>query len=105
MRHAAHALADARSLALHRAVAERLEVEPAVIRRARERVEGWLETGEVPRPLAEAWLAALDGSVDGLRALLTDGGERAQRLRQASPFAGVLPARERWAILRKVGSP
>jgi hypothetical protein len=33
---------------------------------------------------------------------MTADDEQARDLRQCSPFAGVLPAAERWAILRTV---
>jgi hypothetical protein len=97
-----HALAEERSLELHRAVAERLRADPSLIGRARRRVDDWLRDGSVARPYAEAWRDILAGTVDLVAAFLEDPGDRARRLRQASPFAGFLDARTRWAILREV---
>ncbi len=96
-----HALAEERSLALHRAVAERLRADPSLIERARRRVEDWLRDGTVARSYAEAWREVLAGPVDDVAGFLEDTGDRARQLRQASPFAGFLDARTRWSILRR----
>ena len=50
----AHRLAEERSLALHREVAETVTRNPASLERARVRVAGWLNDGSVARPYAEA---------------------------------------------------
>jgi hypothetical protein len=97
-----HAVAEDVSLALHRAVAERLRQEPALVERARARVAGWLREGTVARAYAQAWKSVLDGPTEAVAELLTDPGERARQLRQASPFAGALDARTRWTIWRRV---
>lgn len=97
-----HQLAEETSIRLHAEVARRLRDDPSLIERARERVRGWLETGDVAREYAVAWRDALDGSLDELCALLVDDGERARALRQVSPFAGALDPRERWRIWRAV---
>ena len=97
-----HAAAEERSLELHRAVAERLRADPALVERARDRVARWLREGTVARPYAEAWQAALGRPLEELTGFLVDPGEHACRMRQTSPFAGVLAPRERWDILRRV---
>ena len=51
-----HALAEDVSLELHRAVAERLLEEPALVERARQRVAGWLRDRSVARPSSQAIL-------------------------------------------------
>jgi hypothetical protein len=43
--------------------------------------------------------------VEAIAAFLADRGETARELRQSSPFAGALSARERWAIWRATASP
>jgi len=52
-----HRLAEERSLAYHRAVASRVVVEPTVLARARARVRGWLDSGDVHAEYARAWEA------------------------------------------------
>lgn len=97
-----HALAEEVSLALHRAVADRLRADPALVDRARTRVAAWLREGTVARPYAEAWQALLAGPAERLAAFLGDPGERARQLRQTSPFAGFLEPRARWQLRRQV---
>ena len=96
-----HAVAEETSLALHRAVAERLRADPSQVERARRRVENWLRDGIVARPYAEAWNEILARPADEIAQFLDDPGERARQLRQTSPFAGFLDARTRWAIWRR----
>jgi hypothetical protein len=96
-----HRLAEERSLALHRAVAERLRAHPERLDEARARVRRWLERGDVARPCAEAWDRVLAVLEDVCR-FLVDEGERARALRQATPFSGVVDPRTRWRIWRDV---
>ena len=96
------AIAEETSLELHRCVAERLRAEPSLVGRARERVGGWLREGTVSRPLAEAWSTLLAQPLEDVTAFLTDSSERARHMRQASPFAGILDPRTRWAIWRRL---
>lgn len=97
-----HSLAEERSLALHRAIAERLRSEPRILEGARERVSMWAEHGGTHREYVDAWQAVLSLSLDEIAALLVDRSEHARALRQASPFAGALAPRERWRIWRAV---
>ena len=96
-----HELAEARSLALHRVVAERLKGDPAVLDRAKQRIDEWLRLGQPHPEYALAWRDLLTGPLDALLAVLTDGSERARSLRQVTPFAGVVSPRERWALWRE----
>lgn len=95
-----HELADKRSLALHREVAQRVLREPTLLLRARERVETWARTGTVHAYYVDAWQKLLDGGVTEVVTALEDESETGQALRQASPFAFVLRPKERWKILR-----
>ena len=97
-----HELAEERSLAIHRVIAERIREDPRLIAGARSRVAGWLADGSVHREYAEAWHELLVGPADRLLDVLADPGERARALRQTSPFAGVVDARTRWRIWREV---
>jgi hypothetical protein len=97
-----HELAEERSLAIHRVVAERLRRDPALLDAARARVRGWLADGSVHRAYAEAWDTLLGGPTERLFEALIDPGETARALRQCSPFAGVVDPRTRWSIWRNV---
>jgi hypothetical protein len=96
-----HRANEATSLEYHKAIAERLRNDPAILRTARSRVEEWIREGIVSDYYAEAWQAILDLPPAEVIGYLTDRGEKACALRQVSPFAGVLDARERWAIWRQ----
>jgi hypothetical protein len=97
-----HALAEERSIELHRVVADRLRHDERLLERALERVRGWLQDRAVAEPYARAWLEVLGRPADEVAALLVDTSERARALRQTSPFAGVLDARTRWEVWRRV---
>lgn len=94
-----HALAEARSIEMHRAVVERLRSDPSSWVQIRERLDRWLAQ---KRPYAAAWAELLAGSPEQLFAFMVDPGERARELRQSTPFAGVLDPRTRWRIHEEV---
>jgi len=97
-----HASIDRRSLALGQAVAARLRDDPALIQRGRATLARWLTTcSPQVRPALLEWEAALQPPVSHVLELLTGTSERAVRLRQSNPFAGVLSPRERTAILKE----
>lgn len=100
-----HALAEARSLALHRAIAERLLADARVLERARERVQQWLRDGSVSRPYAEAWRDVLSGSPEDVAEFLCADTQRARDMRQTTPFAGALDPQTRWRIWSSVPRP
>lgn len=91
-----------RSVALHAAVAEKLRKDPAVLDRARKKLEEWLRRGGRSSPLWMRWREILELPVDEIASLLTERSEDAAWLRQASPFAGALSPDERLRILREV---
>jgi len=95
-----HKLAAERSLAFHRVVASRLVQDSAVLERARKRLKTWLERTP-DRPFVREWNKVLAGDAEKIAAFLVDRSELAEELRQSSPFAGTLDARERWRIWRE----
>jgi hypothetical protein len=98
-----HAIAERRSLALHRAIAARLREDPALVARARRNLAEWSSAGALAPYYRDAWTGLLDGPFERLLAVLCEDTERARELRQATPFAGIVPPRERWAIWREAG--
>ncbi len=95
-----HHVAEERSLALHREVAQRLCAKPELLERARERVARWQRDGSVARLWADAWADVLGQSLDEVIETITDPGEAGRSMRQTSPFAGVVDSATRWQILR-----
>jgi hypothetical protein len=100
-----HQLIDERSLELHRAIAERLRANPELIDHARRNLHRWLSRFELSKSLErcyQEWLQILDThSVEEIALLLTDHSETATRLRQNSPFTGILSSREVSEIKRR----
>jgi hypothetical protein len=94
----AHRLAEERSIAYHRAIAERLDGEKDILEHARRRVQSWLDSsGEAPF-YARKGAEILAGETDLIAAFLVKRSELADELRQSSPFAGALRPQERWEI-------
>ena len=99
-----HAVLDEFALRYHHVVAERLRVAPeAVIARAHANLTRWLSgdafsPGEVES--LEEWSAIIDRSdAEQLIRIITEESDEGQRLRQSTPFAGVLSVGERRELL------
>jgi hypothetical protein len=93
-----HSRLDERSLALHRLVAEKLLDDPALLDRARGNLRRWQESNGSPSPALAEWQQILTGTADQVARFLVERSERATRLRQSSPFTGILSEPERLAI-------
>jgi hypothetical protein len=99
----AHEWIDRRSLALHEAVVARLEARPDLLEVARLNLRRWLRVN--PAPALRERSDLLDTTpLPELLALLRSDSDEAARLRQSSPFAGVLTPQERQAILNEYES-
>lgn len=94
-----HRRREIQSLEMHRRIAALMESEPErVIGKARENLFAWRLRRE-DDAAGDEWLALLDRLSPGeLAAFLVSETEDALRMRQSSPFAGVLSPREVWAI-------
>lgn len=95
-----HARLDARSLALHQLVAEKIRRDASVIDIARSNIVRWHAESGVPiESSAHAeWLGLLDGPIDQLLGVLESDDQHATRLRQSTPFSGILTPAEREAV-------
>jgi type II secretory pathway component PulL len=93
-----HEWIDRRSLALHEAVAAKLEAQPQLLDIARRNLDRWLKTNRAAG--LREWRTILDSaSLPDVLALLRSPSEKATRLRQSSPFAGLLTSEERRLIM------
>jgi predicted transcriptional regulator len=95
-----HRDAELQSLAYHRLVAERLT--PELVDEARERVERWERTGRLHPQWAREWRNVLAGSEESIKRVLASSAQHARRLRQTSPFAGVLTEQERRRLIEAI---
>ncbi len=91
-------LAEKRSLALHRRVAELLREDPELLSKVRKRVASWLAGGHPSAAYLRRWEELLALPLADLTAVLEEDSEVARELRGASPFAGIVDPRERWRI-------
>jgi hypothetical protein len=96
--HSDHSRLDERSLAMHRLVAAKVQADPALLEKARQNVRRWQESDGSPKPALAEWEQILGFPLDQVTAFFAERSERATRLRQSSPFAGVLTEAERRAI-------
>jgi hypothetical protein len=93
-----HARIDARSLALHRAVAAKLRANPALLDIARDNLARWMANGGPTLPYSQRWSELLDLPLEDLLAKTLEESEEMIAMRQCAPFAGILLPRESWAI-------
>jgi hypothetical protein len=100
-----HELIDEMSLALGRRVAERLSRQPELLQIARANLDRWSArnagVSSLLRCYAE-WRVILERPLEDICGVLTEDTEEARRLRQNSPFAGILTPREVWDLKRSV---
>jgi hypothetical protein len=98
-----HIRIDERSIALHRAVAERIRgnpklMEEAILNLQRHLKLSFSDSRKPVSPLVE-WQELLENqSLEETLDFMVSNSERAIRLRQSSPFAGILTPQERWRI-------
>ena len=100
-----HERIDQRSIALHRAIAEKLASNPELLQIARDNLIRLTQKGGRSQPYWDAWSELIARPLPELLQQLTEDSERMRALRQATPFAGVLSPSERWAIYDRFKMP
>lgn len=91
-----HRILDARSLAMHCKIAQKIARDPKLLNKAKANVERWSAKSKSPRPqYLREWEQILERPWPQIAELITSMSEDATRLRSSSPFAGVLTADER----------
>jgi hypothetical protein len=98
-----HERIDRRSLALHRAVAEKLRSNPDLLAIANDNLDRWSLIPGRSQPYWDAWREILRRPLDEILDLMLEESERMTAMRQATPFAGILTPTERWAIYEEFG--
>ena len=83
-----------RSLALHRAVADKLRADPSILDRARRKLAEWLGHGGRSAPLWRRWQDVLQGTPDEVTAYLVDRSldPVVDHFMSIAVFQGQLPA-------------
>ena len=88
----------------HIAIAKRIDADPALLDVPRRNIQRWArKMGRMPAAYAE-WLDALDRPWPEVRHILVSSDENAVRMRQSTPFSGILSQRERLMIRGTVGA-
>lgn len=98
--YSSHRVHDARSLALHVAIARKIDRDPTLLRTARRNLARWTQDriGDAPPRWMQTWATLLQRPWPEIAARITALTEDGAQLRQSSPFAGVLTAAERRRI-------
>lgn len=99
-----HGFQDRVGLEMGRQVAARLRVNPEVLEVARRNLESWSHRNAGSRALLAAyaeWRKILEEPVEDICSVLSADTEEGRRLRQNSPFVGVLSPQEVWMIKKQ----
>jgi hypothetical protein len=91
-----HPILDARSLAMHCKIARKIDANRALLEIPKRNLKRWRKAKSGPLPMyMDEWQQILDKPWHYIAALITSFSDEAVRLRQSSPFAGVLTPKER----------
>jgi hypothetical protein len=97
--YSSHRLLEIRSLAMHAVIAAKIEHDNELLSIARRNLERWqMRWKESPPEWLAEWRTILRRPWKEVAAIITEMSENATRLRQSSPFAGVLTPLERRRI-------
>jgi hypothetical protein len=99
-----HEVVDAISLKLAQEVAARVQARPELVEVARETLTRWMQRNAGSHSLMrcyQEWESILKKPVEEVCAILCAETDEGQRLRQNSPFVGILSPEEVWDIKRE----
>jgi hypothetical protein len=97
--YSSHRLVEARSLAMHAVIARKIARDPTLLAIAHRNIERWNARWKDGSPAwLKEWQEMLKQPWQHIAAIITEPSEHGARVRQSSPFAGVLSNEERWRI-------
>jgi hypothetical protein len=98
-RYSDHRILDARSLAMHCKIVQKISLDPKLLEKAKANLLRWSAKIDGPKPrYFKEWQEILDKPWPTIAETMTSMSEDATRLRSSSPFAGVLTEIEREQI-------
>ena len=98
-RYSDHRIPDARSLAMHCKIVQKISRDPLLIDKAKANLSRWSAKIDGPKPrYLKEWQEILDKPWLTIAEMMTSMSEDATRLRSSSPFAGILSEEEREQI-------
>ncbi len=99
VRYSDHRILDARSLAMHCKVVQKISRDPGLLEIAEANLRRWSANIDGPMPRSiRAWQEILEKPWPVIAEMMTSMSEDATRLRSSSPFAGILNEKEREQI-------
>jgi hypothetical protein len=97
--YSSHRLLEARSLAMHAVMAQKIERDPKLLDVPRNNLKRWrMRWNQQPPAWHDEWTGIMQRPWSEIAAIITEPSEEGARLRQSSPFAGVLSSAERRRI-------
>jgi hypothetical protein len=97
--YSSHRLLEARSLAMHAVIAQKIERDRRLLDVPRNNLQRWrARWDEQPPAWYEEWVGIMKRPWSEIAAIITEPSEEGARLRQSSPFPGVLTVAERRRI-------
>lgn len=98
-RYSDHRILEARSLAMHCKIVQKIARNPGLLEKAKSNLRRWSAKKSKPNPrYLREWQEILDKPWPAIAEMMTSMSEDATRLRSSSPFAGVLTEKEREQI-------
>ena len=89
-----HNRIDARSLVMHRVIAKKLMQNPELLQKAKDNIKRWRMQGVEVSAFKE-WENIIDSGLNNVIRIITANTEESARLRQSTPFTGILTPKER----------
>jgi hypothetical protein len=94
-----HRILDARSLAMHCKIVQKISRDPRLLDKATANLVRWGAKIDRPKPYyLREWQEILEKPWPAIAEMITSMSEEATRLRSSSPFAGILTEEEREQI-------
>jgi len=98
-RYSDHRILDARSLAMHCKLVQKISRDPRLLEKAKANLARWSAKIEGPKPrYLQEWQKILEQPWLTIAEIMTSMSDDATRLRSSSPFAGILNEKEREQI-------
>lgn len=98
-RYSDHRIIEARSLAMHCKIVQKISRDPRLLEKAKANLSRWRNKIDGPKPYyLQEWQEILDKPWPTIAETMTNMNEDATRLRSSSPFAGILNEKEREQI-------
>lgn len=92
---------EARSLAMHRLIVDKIRKDPALFQKVRATLARWRQIVCLSsQPYLEEWECLMNQGMEAALSMALDESQHAADLRRSSPFSGVLTNRERFIFLR-----